>query len=611
MRRILRKLTRSASRSGAGWLTLFLLLAVLVPSACFLWFMNQAAQNERLAMRQRLMDVYRGNLVEARNRLEAFQGGAVRFFETNTLPAPALFAAAIHARVADSVVCLDAHEKPVYPSMSFRLTGPETFPEAQRVESTNPAAAADLFESAATHASRSDLAARAFQGEARCLMEAGRKEAAIAVVTNFLMQPRFCQAADSQGRLIVPSAELMALEAGGPATLLKTLCAQLLDYSNAMPSPQRLFLMRQVRKFFPRAPAFPTLAAEKLAADYLERRLTNVWVVPAAHGRVLMLWRNLPDRLRTVAGPNIILLPPGKDAGNYLLTVPVGGDLLGWRLAVATGDRRVFDQAADARIASYAWIGILGLTAVSALAFITVGLIRRQAAVVRLRNDLLANVTHELKTPLASMRLLVDTLLKAQTLNEVTVREYLQLIARENLRLSRLIDNFLAFSRMERNKCTFDFRPSAPKAIVESAAAAVRERFQTAGCELVVKADAGLPLISADADAIVTVLLNLLDNAFKYSREQKKIRLCAEASGGTITFAVSDNGIGLAPREQKRIFKRFYRVDQRLAQAGSGCGLGLSIVQFIVHVHQGTVRVESAPGRGSTFFIILPTIESL
>jgi signal transduction histidine kinase len=227
-------------------------------------------------------------------------------------------------------------------------------------------------------------------------------------------------------------------------------------------------------------------------------------------------------------------------------------------------------------------------------------------ALTQLRNDLLANVTHELKTPLSSMRLLVDTLLNSQPLHEQTAREYLQLIAQENLRLSRLIDNFLTFSRMERNKYAFGFKEVPAAAIVEGAITAMRERFAAPGCEFKTQVAADLPPVVADADALVTALVNLLDNAYKYSGEEKQITLSAGADNGSVLFSVKDNGIGLSPRDTRRIFKRFYQVDQRLSRSSGGCGLGLSIVKFIVSAHHGSVCVESQPGRGSTFIISLP-----
>ena len=243
---------------------------------------------------------------------------------------------------------------------------------------------------------------------------------------------------------------------------------------------------------------------------------------------------------------------------------------------------------------------------VGVLTALALGLVRRQAALTQLRNDLVANVTHELKTPLASMRLLVDTLLDAPQLDERTAREYLELIAKENLRLSRLMDNFLMFSRIERNKYTFDFREVPAATIVEEAASAVRKRFDTPGCRFHVNTHAALPTVAADADAMVTALVNLLDNAWKYSGEQKEITLAAEARNDAVCFKVTDDGIGLSPRDSPRIFQRFYRVNRHLAQTSAGCGLGLSIVQFIVSAHKGTVSVESQPEHGSTFTITLP-----
>jgi len=241
-----------------------------------------------------------------------------------------------------------------------------------------------------------------------------------------------------------------------------------------------------------------------------------------------------------------------------------------------------------------------------ALGLVAAGLLRRQMAVAQLKNDLVANVTHELKTPLSSMRLLVETLLNSPKLEEKTARDYLQLIARENLRLSQLIDNFLAFSRIERDKYAFEFRPVPAGEIAESAAAAVRERFNAPQCHFQTRIGENLPEVVADSGAMVTALVNLLDNAWKYSGEEKEIVFTAEARNGGVIFAVKDNGIGLPPGESERIFKRFYQVDPKLSRTGSGCGLGLSIVQFIVTAHSGAVTVESEPGKGSRFSIVLP-----
>jgi len=584
------------SRPGSRWLTLMLLLAVLVPSACLIWFMNQAVRNERLAVRQELMEVYRGNLALAQSRLDAWRAEIVHDAETNDLPAPALFAAAIRAGMADSVICFDPAGKVVYPA-----------PE---------------------HAANASPAARALQAEARDLRQAGKKRETIDLILDSMAQGRLAKAADEQGRLILPSLELMALELTNAPTLFKSLQAALNDYDNAMPAPQRRFLMRRLTELFPKQAVFSTLAAEDLAAAYLETGpepppdprlkaafLPGVWQLSSEHGRLLLLFQTetLQARLRQAASrqalPSAVSLAfimPGRESGNYLLAMPAGEHFPGWQLGLTLKDGDIFEAAASEQIASYVWVGVLAMSVVVILALLGAGLIRRQAAVAQLRNDLLANVTHELKTPLSSMRLLVDTLLQSHPLHEETARQYLQLIAAENVRLSRLIDNFLAFSRIERKKQVFNFAAVPAGVIVESAAAAVRERFAAAGCRFALQAAPGLPRVVADADAMVTVLVNLLDNAWKYSGDDKQILLSARAENGNVLFAVKDNGIGLSPRETKRIFKRFYQVDQRLARTGGGCGLGLSIVQYIVAAHHGAIRVESQPARGSTFIITLP-----
>ncbi|MGA2749235.1 MAG: HAMP domain-containing sensor histidine kinase [Verrucomicrobiota bacterium] len=605
MRRLLRHLSIGASRPATGWLTLLLLLAVLVPSACLLWFMNEAMRNERLAMRQKLMEAYRANLAQARSRLDSYWSAATGPLESNTLSAPALFATAIRADVADTVIIYDSTGKVAYPAAGFPAGRSDDY---SPVEERDPEAAVAAFAELARDATNATRAARALQAQARCLIEAGKRQAALVLLTNSLAVARFSHAVDAQGRLIVPSAELLALELGGPASdLLSRLRAELVDYDNGMPAAQRRFLMHRLREMFPGQVSFPTLAAEDLAAEYLEGETTNTWPISAANGHLLLLLSadGLQRRLRGVAGADVTLLPPGRETGSYLVADSAGGNLPGWHIAPAADDRGS-DAAAEAQIASYFWVGIMAVAAVVVLALLAVGLIRRQVAVAQLRNDLVANVTHELKTPLSSMRLLVDTLLNSPTLDEQTARQYLQLIAGENLRLSRLIDNFLAFSRMERNKQAFEFSETRPQQIVESAAGAVRERFNTPDCSFQAEVAPDLPAIFADTDALVTAVVNLLDNAYKYSGEPKEIQLRAGAKNGQVVFSVTDNGIGLAPRETRRIFKRFYQVDQRLARAGGGCGLGLSIVQFIVTAHHGTVGVESEPGRGSTFTISIP-----
>jgi signal transduction histidine kinase len=248
----------------------------------------------------------------------------------------------------------------------------------------------------------------------------------------------------------------------------------------------------------------------------------------------------------------------------------------------------------------------LAIAVVAITSLIAGQALRRQWRLARMKTDLVAAVSHELKTPLASVRLLVDSLLEDEKPDAQRTHDYLELIARENLRLSGVIENFLTFSRLERNRQKFEFSVTQPDAVVQSALEAARERLHAPDCRLEVEVSPGLLPVRADESALVTVLLNLLDNAWKYSPGEKRIAVRAYRENSRVVFAVVDNGIGIAPREQKKIFRRFYQVDRRLARDAGGCGLGLSIVEFIVRAHGGSIAVKSQPGQGSTFSVAIP-----
>ena len=198
--------------------------------------------------------------------------------------------------------------------------------------------------------------------------------------------------------------------------------------------------------------------------------------------------------------------------------------------------------------------------------------LRRHLRLARLKTDLVAAASHELRSPLASMRVLVDGLLADEPLDPKKTREYLEMLAVENARLSRLIENFLTFSLLDRNRHRFVFAPSEPAAIVAAAVETMRDRLP-ADCDLRVEVPPALPAVMADADALGTALINLLENALKYTPANKRIVVRASQDGeGSVLFAVEDNGIGIPVREQRRIFRRFYRVDQRLSRETSGVG---------------------------------------
>jgi signal transduction histidine kinase len=648
-----------------------LALTVIVPTGVVLWFMLQAMGSERLAVRQRLADAYRAQLVGVRSTLEAEWTTRIKTLAEHDRngSAPEKFAAAVREDLADSLVLYDPGGRPEYP-MTTRLfvdPAPELSDGWSRAEQleyrlSDPAGAARAYREIAEQTENVHERSRALLARARCLAKAGDTGAAIDLLVVDLADPSFRQAVDRQGRAIQPDVLLRGLElmqtADHPARArtVERLTQILEDYEDdTLSASQRRFLMKRLGEIADPAPEFTTLEAEELAAAYIDRHstmaetsflspfaipeswllgseesprpvlrpslLTRVWQLPFPDRRGVALFRQehvvaeverLCREQGLPRGVSIAVLPPGSDSPpDTFASVAVGRPLTGWRLGLSLEDGALFDATTQRQSLVYLWTAVLFVTAILALAALVARYVNRQIRVARIKNDLVATVTHELKTPLSSIRLLVDTLLEGHYQgNEQKTREYLQLISRENARLSRLIDHFLTFSRMERNKRSFDFAKVDPARIAVEAVEAIHDRYEAAGFELKTEIADGLPTIVADADAMETVLLNLLDNAIKYSGEARLVELRVSERNGSVSFEVEDHGIGMSARTARRVFDRFYQADRSLARRVGGCGLGLSIVKFVVEAHGGSVAVSSAPGEGSTFTVTLPARDS-
>jgi signal transduction histidine kinase len=288
------------------------------------------------------------------------------------------------------------------------------------------------------------------------------------------------------------------------------------------------------------------------------------------------------------------------------LKAPLGKFFPSWDVEIHFKDVDIFETTAGRQEIVYMLAGLLAITVMISAGSLATKAVGKQIRINKLKNDFIATVSHELKTPLASMRVLVDTLLEGSYRDQQQVTDYLQLVSKENERLTGLIDNFLTFSRMERNKQAFVMAETSPAAIARDAAEAVKTKFSKGKCKFEVNIPEGLPDVLADRDAMVTVLVNLLDNAYKYSYDNKQIELRVSPYDGLVCFRVSDKGIGMSRRSARKIFDRFYQTDRSLSRGAEGCGLGLSIAKFIVDAHKGTISIDSKPGEGSTFTVRLP-----
>ena len=647
---MLRTIRFNAGRDWSSWPVLLLLLTVLVPSAGVVWMMRAAMESERLAVRQRLADLYRVQLETAKHsiadewekQLESLEAAA------GELPAAEAFAACVATGACDSVVVLDAAGDVAYPNVVTASAAPVDdlqWQNAERMEFAEGdlAGAAAAYGRIAEATGDETLAARSEQAQARCLMQLGRRTEAVEVLHR--IRPR-TTALDSLGRSLSADAELRLLEVLDRQSVewvevRASLRRRLQRYGDpSLTSDQRRFLMRRMEQLASEKATFPMLDAEDLAADLLVSEgvfardgafwptaVKDVWSVALPNGRVVALYRTatLESRLKSIlakqllpAGLAIEVRQPGQSAGvdDELSAGDLGPPLAGWRLALRSTSGEFFNEAATARQAALAWVAGVLLAVTLGMTWLVASAVRRQMSVARLKNDLVATVSHELKTPLASIRLLVDTLLEGDGATGGAAgvngkgREYLQMISQENSRLTRLIDNFLTFSRMERGKQQFAFESVDAREIVAQAVAAVSDRFDGLENRLVadVPQQAGESdlWVRGDMDALVTAVVNLLDNAWKYGGEQKQVRVSARRAGDRVLIAVEDSGAGLTPRAARRVFERFYQVDQRLSRTQGGCGLGLSIVRDIVEAHGGEATVESRPGEGCRFTISLP-----
>ena len=249
-------------------------------------------------------------------------------------------------------------------------------------------------------------------------------------------------------------------------------------------------------------------------------------------------------------------------------------------------------------------LALVGTTFIGVVATLVV--LYREAYLARLQTDFVNKVSHDLRTPLTSIRMFVETLQMGRLRDPERQREALDIIANETLRLSTLIARLLDWARMESGKKSYEFREERLEPIVDAAIKAIDPQRMQFGAEVVREMDPSLPAVRVDREAITDALIDLLQNAFKYTGPAKRIVVAARRQGPTVALSVADNGPGILGADQKRIFDKFYRGQDPLDRTIEGSGLGLAMVKHVVLAHGGRVGVESELGKGSTFTILLP-----
>lgn len=236
--------------------------------------------------------------------------------------------------------------------------------------------------------------------------------------------------------------------------------------------------------------------------------------------------------------------------------------------------------------------------------------LRRQQKLADIKNEFISNITHELKTPIATVSVALEALRNfGAAISPQKTKEYLDISANELQRLSLLVDKVLKLSMFEKQEIELKHEPVDLRGLADEVAASMRLQFEKRKAAVNIRSDAATTL-EGDKLHLQSVLFNLFDNALKYSNGRPVIDVDIHSADGRLQLSVADNGVGIPPEYQSRIFEKFFRVPHGDVHNAKGYGLGLSYVAHVVEQHKGAIRVESAEGKGSRFVITLPKKEA-
>lgn len=266
-------------------------------------------------------------------------------------------------------------------------------------------------------------------------------------------------------------------------------------------------------------------------------------------------------------------------------------------------------------IREMAWMIIVSIvfTSIIVMAFaVTVRTLFNQKKLSEIKSDFINNMTHELKTPLATISLAIDALTNEKVIHDADkIKIYSSMIKEENKRMNKQVEKILQAARLEKEEIKLNVQKLDTHQIISKVADNMMLQIQEKNGTLSLSLTATNPIIEADEVHFSNIIFNLLDNAMKYSREAPHIEVVTLNTGnGMLSIKIKDNGIGMDKETQSRIFEKFYRAHTGNLHNVKGFGLGLSYVKAIVDAHNGKIKVESVPGKGSTFTVILPTVET-
>jgi len=230
--------------------------------------------------------------------------------------------------------------------------------------------------------------------------------------------------------------------------------------------------------------------------------------------------------------------------------------------------------------------------------------ITKQRELDTVRRDFIANVSHELKTPVTGIKLLADAICQSPDGEIATTRRFAERLEKETSRLAQLVNDLLDLSKLESVEPKFEYFDLA--GLLLELGEEFTQKASTKNITLLVSADKNIPFFQGNPEQLELLIINLIDNAIRYTQPKGKVEANLHMEQNSFILQVTDNGIGIPKKDINRIFERFYRVDKARSRKKGGTGLGLSIVKHVVHNHNGTIKVDSQVKKGSKFTLCLP-----
>jgi signal transduction histidine kinase len=308
----------------------------------------------------------------------------------------------------------------------------------------------------------------------------------------------------------------------------------------------------------------------------------------------------------TVTDENQRVLYSNASAPNgYLFESNLDRPFSNWKAQIGLKDTNLDELARNSFLHS-AGATLLVLVFLFAGMALMIRATDREARLAQAKSNFVANVSHELKTPLSLLSLFSEILELGRVNNEEKKTEYYGIIRHESLRLNKVIDNILDFSKIEAGRKTYNFAERDVAEVIENVLSSYRYQIVNSGFDIRTDIQPDAPPVLIDREALAQAISNLVDNAIKYSRDVKQLSIKMETRGSDLAIEVADHGIGIPRAEQAKIFDKFYRVGNGLVHDVKGSGLGLSLVKHIIEAHHGTISVDSEVGKGTRFTILLP-----